>query len=356
MAPSRRNKIPVAVLGATGMVGQRLALLLSDHPWFELVELTASTRSAGHRYADVVPWRLERPLPGAIGALTVRETSVADVRAPLVFSALDASVAREIERPLAAAGHLVVSNASAHRMDDDVPLVVPEVNPDHLGLLGAQQRGGDGGLVTNPNCSTIGLVLGLAPLHRAAGVRRVVLSTLQAASGAGYPGVSSIDLVDNVVPGIPGEEEKIEAEPRKIFGSLDDSGAGGVIEAGIEVSSHTHRVPVIDGHLMAISVETDEGLSVARATELMASFRGEPQERGLPSAPSSLIEVVSAPDRPQPRLDRDAGGGMSVTVGRLRPCPVLGLRFELLSHNTWRGAAGGTVLIAETLVARGCLP
>jgi aspartate-semialdehyde dehydrogenase len=346
-------RVPVAVLGATGIVGQRLVAALEDHPWFELTAVAASERRVGAAYGDSVTWRLDRPLPERARPLPMRTPSPEEVDAPLVFSALDAAVAGEIEDAFAGAGRAVVSNARSHRFTADVPLLIPEVNPEHLELVGAQRRRRAGFVATNPNCSTIGLALALAPLHAAAGLERVVVTTLQAASGAGFPGVPSLDLIDNVVPGIRGEERKIENEPLKIFGELDGDE---VRLARIAISSHTHRVPVSDGHLMAVSLSTREPLEPGRAREVLAAFEGEPQRRGLPSAPVRPIVLVDGEDRPQPRLDRELGEGMSVAVGRLRPCPVLGLRLELLSHNTLRGAAGGTLLIAELLAARGMLP
>ncbi len=350
-----RTPIPVALLGATGLVGQRLVTLLDRHPLFALREVAASDRSAGKLYGEAASWRLPGPIPQAAGRLMVLPADPSRITAPLVLSALDASAAREIEAAFAAAGHAVVSNARSHRLDEDVPLIVPEVNAAHLELIARQRsrRGWTGYVVTNPNCSVIGLALALAPLHRTVGVRKVVATTLQAASGAGYPGVPALDLIDNVIPGIPGEEDKLHVEPRKILGRL----AGGVVEpADLVVSAHTHRVPVQDGHLIAVSVETGESLDPRRAAELFREFRGVPQRLGLPSAPAAPLVVTEAPARPQPRLDRTAGEGMSVTVGRLAPCPALGLRFEILSHNTLRGAAGGTLLLAELLAAEGRLP
>lgn len=348
-------RIPVAVLGATGLVGQRMVARLAGHPQFELVELAASDRSAGRLYAEAAPWRLPGEAPAEANRLIVKPCDPDAVQAPVVFSALDASVARQVEGAFAAAGRVVVSNARSYRMDADVPLVVPEANADHLALIDVQRsrRGWKGGIATNPNCSVIALTLALAPLHRAAGVRRIVVTTLQAASGAGYPGVASLDLIDNVIPEIGGEEDKLEHEPQKILGTL----AGDHIDpAPLVVSSHTHRVPVQDGHLLAVSLETDTPLTPAEAAQILREFRGTPQELGLPSAPPHPVVVVDAPHRPQPRLDRDAGGGMSAVVGRIRPCPVLGLRFEVLGHNTVRGAAGGTLLIAEWLAATGRTP
>jgi aspartate-semialdehyde dehydrogenase len=347
------TKLPVAVLGATGMVGQRLVAALAGHPWFELRELAASERRSGAAYGQSVDWKLAEPLPEGAAALSMRSPRPREVGAPLVFSALDASVAGEVEDAFADDGRAVVSNARSHRFTDDVPLVIPEVNPDHLDLIPVQRRRRRGFVVTNPNCSTIALALGLAPLHRAAGLERIVVTTLQAASGAGYPGVPSMDLIDNAVPGIRGEEDKIEREPLKIFGAV----VGERIEpAGMTVSSHTHRVPVSDGHLMAVSLSTSAPLTAEEARSALDGFRGEPQERQLPSAPDAPVLLVDGEDRPQPRLDRGAGGGMSVVVGRVRPCPVLGLRLELLGHNTLRGAAGGTLLLAELVVARGLMP
>ncbi len=345
------TRTPVAVLGATGLVGQRLVSLLAGHPWFELVEVAASTRSAGRPYAEAVSWQLPGPVPEPARSLEVLPADPRRVRAPLVFSALDAAAAAEVEHRFSADGRLVVSNARTHRMAPRVPLVVPEVNPDHLAAL--EEQRGSGGIVTNPNCSVIALVLPLAPIHERWGVRRMVVTTLQAASGAGYPGVPSLELVDNVVPEIPGEEEKIEREPRKILGAWE---GGRFREAEVVVSAATHRVPVRDGHLLAVSIETDRPADPAEVAATLAGFRREGVTGVLPSAPDPPIVVTDAPGRPQPRLDREAGAGMAVTVGRIRPCPVLGLRLEALGHNTIRGAAGGTLLLAELLRSRGLLP
>jgi aspartate-semialdehyde dehydrogenase len=347
----RSSRTPVAVLGATGLVGQRLLAMLDGHPWFEVAEVVASERSAGRPYRDAARWRLPGPMPAGPAGLEVLPPDPERVRAPVVFSALDAGAADGIEPLFAADGRAVISNARSYRMAEDVPLVIPEVNPDHLELIEVQRRrrGWKGFIATNPNCSVIGLALALAPLHRAARLRRVVVTTLQAASGAGYPGVPALELLDNVVPEIGGEEDKLEREPGKILGV---KAAEAIEPATLTISSHTHRVPVQDGHLIAVSLESEEPLDPGRAAQLLAGFRGVPQELGLPSAPATPILVTDAPSRPQPRLDRDAGGGMSCVVGRLRPCPVLGLRCEVLSHNTLRGAAGGTLLLAELLAAR----
>ena len=353
IAPSR--KLPLAVLGATGLVGQRMVERLVGHPWFDLVELAASGRSAGRRYAEAVDWKLPGQIPAAFADLPVLPAEPGAVSAPIILSALDAAVAGEIEDAFADAGRAVISNARNHRMDPDVPLVTPEVNADHLELIHEQRRrrGGQGFIVTNPNCTVIALALALGPLHRAAGARRVVVTTLQAASGAGYPGVPALDLLDNVIPFIGGEEEKIVAEPPKILGRRD---GGRIRNADIVVSAQVHRVFVLDGHMLSVSVELERPLDPDAARRVFAEFRGAPQEAGCPSAPAQPIVVVDGRDRPQPRLDRMAGGGMAIVVGQVRACPALGLRFEVLGHNTIRGAAGGTLLIAELLAARGWTP
>ncbi len=351
---NERSRIPVAVLGATGLVGQRMIAALAGHPWFELTEVAASDRSAGKPYAEAASWKLPGGCPLDVGEMIVKRVAPDDVAAPVVLSALDASVAGDAEEAFAAAGRAVVSNSRNHRMDEDVPLVVPEVNADQLELVEVQRRrrGGKGFIVTNPNCSTITLVLALAPLHRVAHVKRAVVTTLQAASGAGYPGVPALDLIDNVIPFIGGEQDKIEAEPRKIFGTVQD---GRVVFDPLAISAQVHRVPVIDGHLVSVSLETEWLLTPDDASALLAAFTGEPQARKLPSAPDPVIEVLGDRDRPQPRLDRMAGAGMAAVVGQVRPCPVLGLHLSVLGHNTIRGAAGGTLLIAELLADRGLL-
>ncbi len=344
------SKIPVAVLGATGSVGQRFVSLLADHPWFEIAALTASERSAGRRYAEAAPWFQEQPMPAAVADMEVLPTAP-PLPCKLLFSALDSAAADIAEDELARAGHFVVSNAKSHRMDPDVPLIVPEVNPDHLDLISSQDRG-DGAIVTNPNCSTIGLVLALKPLADAFGISAVHVVTLQALSGAGIPGVPSLVAIDNLVPYIPGEEEKVEAETRKILGRLN----GAIDSASIEISAQCNRVPVIDGHTECVSVRFERPAGLEEIREALEGFTALPQELGLPMAPSPPIVVLDRPDRPQPRLDRGRGNGMAVTVGRLRPCPVFDVKFVVLSHNTLRGAAGGSILVAELAVARGLLP
>lgn len=347
MSPVR---LPVAILGATGTVGQKFVRLLADHPWFEIAAVAASEQSAGRPYGEVVRWRESTPLPDQIAGLTVQGSGAA-LDTPIAFSALDARTAETVELAWAAAGTLVVSNASTHRLDPLVPLLIPEVNCDHVALLAAQRRErrwrGKGGIVANPNCSAAALVLALAPLHRAFGLERVVATTMQAASGAGYPGVPSLDLLGNVIPSIGGEEEKIERETRKLLGHL----AGATVrEADIVVSAHANRVPVVDGHLVAVSAGFGRHVSPEEAEEALGRFRPPPAVAALPSTPARSLEVDLRADRPQPRLDRDRGGGMTVTVGRIRPCPVLDLRFVVLGHNTVRGAAGAAIQNAELLI------
>jgi aspartate-semialdehyde dehydrogenase len=344
----------VGVLGATGLVGQRLVERLSGHPWFRIRVLGASERSVGRRYGETVRWRLSEDPPGAAAALTVQPCDPeAFEGCDLVLSGLEAGAAREVEPRFVAAGFRLVSNSSAMRMLADVPIVVPEVNASHLAVLAAQRRRtGGGSVVTNPNCSVTGLVLALAPLHRAFGVRRVVVATYQALSGAGLEGPRGLEILDNVIPWIPGEEEKIETETAKILGVPGDVE---ITPADVRVAAHCHRVPTLDGHLEAVSVELRTPASPADAVRAFREFEGDIAGLGLPSAPKRPVVVREEHDRPQPRLDRDAGGGMAVVVGRVRPCPVMTLRFELLSHNTIRGAAGGTLLNAELLAARSAL-
>jgi aspartate-semialdehyde dehydrogenase len=346
------GRIPVAVLGATGVVGQRFVRRLARHPRFEIRYLAASERSAGRPYRDACAWRLPGEPWAGLGDLEVVETSFDAAAAPVVFSALDAATAREVEPAFARAGSALFSNASAFRMDEDVPLVVPEVNPDALGLLERQrrERGWPGAIVCNPNCTAAVLVTALAPLHRAFGIDALLIATMQAASGAGLPGVPSLDLLGNVIPYIRGEEEKVAEEVGKLLGRV----AGGRVElATFPVSAACHRVPVVDGHTEAVSLRLRGNPPLELVREALDSFRGEPQRLGLPSAPERPIVVHDAPDRPQPRLDVEAGEGMTVHVGRLRPCPVLGLKLTVLGSNVERGAAGASVLNAELALALG---
>lgn len=345
------QKIPVAVLGATGTVGQKFVRLLAEHPWFEITAVAASSSSAGRHYGEVVRWREPVALPASIAGMVIRECAP-PLSAQIVFSALDAQVAGPIEQAFARAGSYVVTNTRTHRMDPDVPLLIPEANADHLALIDrqAKERAWKGAILANPNCSTAALALALAPLHRAFEVERMVVSTMQAVSGAGYPGVASLDIVGNVIPHIGGEEEKIEQESRKVLGTL----SGAMIEpARFAISAHTNRVPVIDGHMMTISAGFSRRVGPEEALTVLRAFRGPPGVAELPSSPRPPIEVDDRADRPQPRLDLDRGRGMAVTVGRVRPCPVLDLRLVVLGHNTIRGAAGQAVQIAELLVAEG---
>ena len=347
-----QKRIEVGVLGATGMVGQQFIQQLAGHPWFELKWLAASERSEGKRYSDAAPWRLENPIPDGLAERTV-EPAKPGVGPRIVFSALDASVAGELEQAFADAGHFVLSNARNHRMDPVVPLLVPEVNAEHLGLLKAQtrKRGGKGAIVTNPNCSTVVLAMALAPL-RAFGLRSCLVSTMQAISGAGWPGVPSLDILGNVIPFIAGEEEKMESETRKILGSL----SGDAVEPHpVKVSAHTNRVPVVDGHTMTVSVGLDAKPELEAVRGAISGFCGSPQRLGLPSAPERPLVYLDQPNRPQPRFDAGRGRGMTVSVGRLRPCGVLDWKFVALGHNTVRGAAGASLLNAELMQAEGLL-
>jgi aspartate-semialdehyde dehydrogenase len=345
------SRIPVAVLGATGTVGQKFVRLLSDHPWFEIVAVAASSASAGRPYRESVRWREATPLPSAIGDMRVGEC-VPPLPGSIVFSALDADAAGPIEQAFARAGATVVTNARTHRLEPDVPLLIPEVNADHVSLIDCQHesRGWNGAILANPNCSTAALALALAPLHQAFGIERFFVSTMQSVSGAGYPGVPSLDVIGNVIPFIPGEEEKIERESRKILGKLVN---GAIEQPRFTVSAHTNRVPVVDGHMATVSIGLSQRVDPARAIQALQSFRGPPAVADLPSSPNPPIELDERVDRPQPRLDLERGGGMAVTVGRVRSCPVLDLRLVVLGHNTVRGAAGQGVQIAELLVAEG---
>ncbi|PYR93850.1 MAG: aspartate-semialdehyde dehydrogenase [Acidobacteria bacterium] len=347
-----RKRIDVGVLGATGMVGQQFVRQLARHPWFRPAWLAASERSEGRAYADAAPWRLSDAPPEEVRASRV--DGCVPGRGPrLVFSALDATAAQDIEPAFAAAGHLVVSNARCYRMDADVPLLIPEINADHLALLDRQRRarGWRGAIVTNPNCSTVVLAMVLAPLRRF-GLESVLVTTMQAVSGAGYPGVSSMDILGNVVPFIANEEEKMESETCKILGTIGDSG---VTPHAVTVSAHTNRVPVIDGHTEAISIALKARPSLDEVSGALASFKGQPQALNLPTAPANPIVVSAAPDRPQPRRDVDRDGGMTITVGRVRRCPILGVKLVALGHNTIRGAAGAAVLNAELMLATGLI-
>ena len=338
------------------MVGQEFVSFLRDHPWFDLTWLGASDRSAGKPYREATTWRLGGETPAYVSDIIVSESLPKDgpKGAPkLVFSAMDASVATEIEQAFAKAGHVIVSNSRNHRMDADVPLLVPEANASHLGIIPEQQRarGWSGAIVTNPNCSTVVLVMALAPLKQF-GIKKVIVTTMQAVSGAGYPGVASLDILGNVVPFIGGEEPKMESETQKILGSF----AGGKIEAlNAKVSASCNRVPVVDGHTICVSVQFEKKPSEQEIIAALNGFRGVPQEKKLPSAPAQPVIYMEQVDRPQPRRDVERENGMAVFVGRLRKCPVLDYKFVALGHNTVRGAAGAAVLNAELMKVQGLL-
>lgn len=351
-------RIPVAVLGATGVVGQRFVARLADHPRLALAELAASDANVGKRYDEACAWRLEAhsgaTSHAGFGAMLLRAARPEAVRSPIVFSALDSAAAADLEPYFARAGRWVFSNASAFRMEPDVPLVIPEINPEHLGLVDTQRaaRGWKGAIVCNTNCTAAVLAMSLAPLERAFGVREVLATSFQAVSGAGYPGVSALDVLGNVIPFVRDEEEKLGQETRKLLGRLE---GGAVIEADLRVSAACHRVAVVDGHTLAVSVRLQGDPSPEAVREVLASWRGEPQSLGLPSAPPSPIVVHDAPDRPQVRRDVDRDRGMSVQVGRVRRCEVLGIKYVALGHNAERGAAGASILNAELAIARGLL-
>ncbi|HTA47724.1 MAG TPA: aspartate-semialdehyde dehydrogenase [Bryobacteraceae bacterium] len=346
------NKIDVGILGATGMVGQHFIKFLDGHPLFRLSWLGASERSAGKRYSEAAKWHLGGTAPDAVAGLTVEEAKPGN--APqILFSAMDASVATEIEQAFAKAGHVIVSNSRNHRMDRDVPLLIPEINPDHLKLIPGQQRarGWKGQIVTNPNCSTMVLTLALAPLKQF-GITRIIVTTMQAVSGAGYPGVASMDIVGNVIPFIGGEEEKMQQETQKILGTF----AGDHIEPlPAKVSAHCNRVAVVDGHTVTVSVEFSSTPTEADLRNALETYTSVPQQRNLPSAPKRPVQYMPEADRPQPRKDAERDRGMATFVGRLRPCPVFDWKFVALSHNTIRGAAGAAVLNAELLHSEGHL-
>lgn len=345
------DKIEVGILGATGMVGQQLVKLLEDHPWFRLTWLAASDKSEGRLYGDACSWRLPDPMPATAQTLPIHSTDAAN--APkIVFSALHAAVAEHAEKEFARCGHIVVSNAGSHRMDPDVPLLIPEVNPEHLALIPIQQRhrGWNGILVTNPNCTTVGLAMSLAPLEKRFGLKQVLMTSLQAVSGAGYPGLPALEIMGNVIPYIAGEEEKVESETRKILGRVCD---GAVSPADFTVSAHCNRVFVEHGHTESISVSLRSPASLEDLLTAWHDFTGLPQQRGLPSAPRQPIVVRQEPDRPQPKLDVSTEKGQAVVIGRLRLCSVLQFKFTALSHNTIRGAAGAALLNAELLVSEG---
>ncbi len=347
--------IKVGILGATGSVGQRFIQQLQNHPWFTLTELAASERSAGKKYHEAVKWFLDEPMPDSVKNMTIKLCDPLALKCDLVFSGLDAEVAGEIEENFAANGFAVISNSKNHRFDADVPLLIPEVNPDHIDIIDHQRKNRGykkGFIVTNPNCSAIGLVIALKPLHDAFGVKKVFVTTMQALSGAGYPGVPSLDIIGNVIPFIGGEEAKIEAEALKLLGALENNEFK---NAPMLLSAHCNRVHVQDGHLECVSIEfekkpwSNKEQMVEMVKKTLAEFSALPQELKLPFAPEHPIYVMSEENRPQPRADKNKDKGMAVSVGRIRPCNIFDVRFALLSHNTIRGAAGAAILNAELL-------
>ena len=349
-----RKKWRAGVLGATGMVGQRIVKLLAVHPWFELTAVAASERSTGKCYAEAVRWHLEGPVPDVACELPVKDLDPS-LDCDFVFSALDSSVAGEAEEQFARAGYPVVSNSKNHRMDPDVPLLIPEVNASHVNCIPVQQRNrkyDSGFIVTNPNCSTAGLVLVLKPLADAFGLEKLFVVTLQAVSGAGYPGVPSMDALGNVIPFISGEEEKMEMEPQKLLGKWDGNR---FIDAGLGISAHCNRVPVVDGHLECVSVRLKKTATITEVREALRNFEVSEELAALPTAVKHPVVVLEDEDRPQPRKDANTGHGMAAVVGRVRECPLLDVKLTLLSHNLVRGAAGAALLNAELLAARGFL-
>jgi aspartate-semialdehyde dehydrogenase len=348
------NRIDVAVLGATGSVGQRYVELLAGHPTMRLAEVIGSERSAGKRYGEATDWRISAAPPDDAANMVIKHHEE-PVNSPIVFCSLPGGIALEVEQKLASEGHYVFSNARDNRMEPDVPLIIPEVNPEHAAAIKVQQqrRGWDNGfIVTNPNCSTIHLVLALKPIWDAFGIEQCMVTTLQASSGAGYPGVPSLDLIDNVVPHIGGEEEKIEIESLKLLGAYD-SGAEQFEYADMRVSAQCNRVPVRHGHTETVNLKLKTQASPDEVVDVLRSFRGRPQELGLHSAPPAPIIVRDQADRPQPALDRDVAAGMASIVGRVRECSIFDIKFVVLGHNTIRGAAGASILNAELMVAEG---
>lgn len=346
------KKLPIGILGATGMVGQRYIQLLENHPWFEVAWLAASDRSSGKPYGEAAKWRLDTPLPERIAKMTVSPAEP-EGAPKIIFSSIDSGIAKELEPKFAAAGCAVLSNSSAFRMTPNVPLVIPEINADHLHLIEEQpwRKESGGYLVTNPNCSTIGLVMALKPIEERFGIEKIFVTTMQAVSGAGYPGVASMDILDNVVPYIGSEEEKMEEETLKLLGRLQGHA---VTPLDAQITAHCNRVPVVDGHTECVSIKLAKP---ATRDEILAAWAEYKPlaDKNLPFAPLQPVQFSPLPDRPQPRLDRNRERGMAVTTGRLRPCKMLDWKFVCLSHNTVRGAAGATILNAELLKSLGKL-
>jgi len=344
------TKIPVGVLGATGAVGQKFIKLLEDHPWFEVTEVAASERTSGKLYGDAVSWKQVTPVPDSVQGLEVHPCTP-ELKCRIVFSGLDAAVAGPIEDDFARAGYVVLSNSKNHRLDPDVPLVIPEVNHEHLGLIPIQQRNRNskGYIVTNANCTTMFLAMALGPIHKTFHIQKVFMVSMQAVSGAGYPGVPSLDILGNVIPFIGGEEEKVEIETRKILGTFN----GKTIDlADFPVSAQCNRVAVEDGHTESVSVKLARKTTASELAELLRSYSGVPQQLRLPSAPEKPFIVMEAQDRPQPRFDVNRSKGMATLIGRIRPCSIFDFKFTLMGHNTVRGAAGASILNAELLKAQ----
>lgn len=342
-----RDKVPVGILGATGSVGQKLVELLGSHPWFEIAAVAASDRSAGKKYVEAVNWVMPKPIPAYIAEMKV-QPCLPDLPCALVFSGLDSSIAGEIETNFANAGYAVISNSQNHRMDADVPLLIPEINSDHLDIIKIQQSKGK--IITNPNCSVIGLTMALKPIMDKFGIQSVNVVTLQAVSGAGYPGVASLDIIDNIIPFIAGEERKIETEPLKILGTYSQDR---ILNSNFTISAHCNRVPVSDGHMACVSIKLAKKAEKNELIDAWKEFQGEAQLLKLPLAPDYPIHYFDKDSYPQPKLHRNLDNGMAVSVGRLRDCPLFDYKFVILSHNTIRGAAGGAILNAELLVRRG---
>jgi aspartate-semialdehyde dehydrogenase len=347
------TKLPVGVLGATGAVGQKFIKLLEDHPWFEVTEVAASERTSGRLYGDAVSWKQVTPIPESVRQLEVRPCTP-ELKCRIVFSGLDSAVAGPIEEDFARAGYVVLSNSKNHRLDEDVPLVIPEVNPEHMGLIPIQRRNrqSKGYMVTNANCTTMFLAMALGPIHKAFAIEKVFMVSMQAVSGAGYPGVASLDILGNVIPYISGEEEKVEIETRKILGTFN----GQTVDlAAFPVSAQCNRVPVEDGHTESVSIKLARKTTSGEIADLLRSFSGVPQKLQLPSAPEQPFIVMEAQDRPQPRFDVNRSKGMATLVGRIRPCSIFDFKLTLMGHNTVRGAAGASILNAELLKAQGFL-
>lgn len=341
------NKIPVAILGATGTVGQKFITLLEKHPYFEIKELVASERSAGTKYKSACKWKQDSFIPAEIAEMTVKALDD-KLESRILFSGLDSSVAGEAETEYAKRGHFVISNSKNHRMDEDVPLIIPEINHDHLELIKDQKT--KGAIITNSNCSTMFLAMALYPIHKAFGIEAVMVSTMQAISGAGYPGVASMDILSNVVPYIGDEEEKVETECQKILGTYKN---GKIIPADFKISAHCNRVAVFDGHTETVSVKLKKKAAPEEIKKVMKEWKGLPQEKKLPFAPETPLIVFEENDRPQPARDVWKNKGMSTCVGRIRPCNIFDIRMVILGHNTVRGAAGAAILNAETMVEKG---